>query len=178
MLAARQPVQPTPLRATQAMTPMQRLSSKWRPTIVRRPSDLLGNCCRPLIVSDIYRRPARLLQLTQMHSHGRIVEHVTQRLQHGQGSRPAVAKVRFGMSGLLLTTVFSAVSVLGPVAAARLHPRMATDAAFALTSLAPFWLPFVFGAFAFGKKRLTWTWMAAFVISEAAAVGGLWLLVG
>lgn len=80
-------------------------------------------------------------------------------------------KLQFGTDALLMVTAIIGISVCGSLAALRQWPAMmAVNGVCAAASLAPFWVPFVFVAFALGRKRLTWSWTLGFALAEAAAV--------
>ena len=80
-------------------------------------------------------------------------------------------KLQFGADALLMVTAIIGISVCGSLAALRQWPAMmAVNAVCAAASLAPFWVPFVFVAFALGRKRLKWSWTLGFALAEAAAV--------
>ena len=82
-------------------------------------------------------------------------------------------RFQFGMSALSLTTAFVAVSLGGMVAEWRLLvPLQRTILAQTIFWFGPFWLPFVFVAYAVGRRDVTTKWVLAFAI---IFLGPFWL---
>jgi len=86
-------------------------------------------------------------------------------------------KPQLGLSTLLLTTAFIAVWSGGMIAEWKLMvPAQQEYLAQTVIWLGPFWFPFVFVAYAIGRRALTLPCVLAFAFSEAAVFGAaIWL---
>ena len=86
-------------------------------------------------------------------------------------------RFQFATSTLLIAAAFVAVWVGGIVAAWRLLvPAQQEYLAQTLLWLGPFWFPFVFVAYALGRRTITAKCVLAFALSEAAVFGAaLWV---
>lgn len=86
-------------------------------------------------------------------------------------------RLQFATSTLLTATAFIAVWMAGIVTAWRpLVPAQQEYLVQIVLWLGPFWFPFVFAAYALGRRTITASCVLAFAVSEAAVIGvAVWI---
>jgi hypothetical protein len=94
------------------------------------------------------------------------------------GARMPPMKLQFNTATLLLATAWGAIALGGGLAGWRaemVNNSQATpvDLVKVLVFTSPWWMPFVFAAYALGKGRLTVKTTIAFAIAEGAGLAGM-----
>lgn len=85
----------------------------------------------------------------------------------GPGSR---FSFRYNIRTLLLVTAFAAVALFGTTFNLKQSPSLARDFILLLGYFSPTWVPFVFAAYALGRRSLSAKLVIAFAIVEGIAL--------